>query len=316
MVRIAFFGTPEFAVPTLAELIASPSEVVTVVTRSDRPRGRGQRSSASPIKSLALRENIPVLTPEILNDPSFLKQMQSLRLELGVVVAYGKMIPNKLLKIPTHGFVNLHASLLPAYRGAAPIQRAVLEGAEFTGVTLMRLNPRLDSGPILAQAQHQISSTDRASDLAIILANVGASLLQDNLSSIVNGDIVERPQDDTSATYAPRLTKYDGQIDWKNDAQTIHNQVRAMHPWPHAFTYLEGVRYVVHRTAVTTHFSNGRPGQILEAQGHRLVVAAGGRTTLEILEIQLAGRRIMKVHAFLAGHTVTSGSLFESSTRQ
>lgn len=316
MVRIAFFGTPEFAVPTLAELIASPSEVVTVVTRSDRPRGRGQRSSASPIKSLALRENIPVLTPESLNDPSFLKQMQSLRLELGVVVAYGKLIPNNLLKIPTHGFVNLHASLLPAYRGAAPIQRAVLDGAEFTGVTLIRLNPRLDSGPILAQAQHQISSTDRASDLAIILADVGASLLQDNLNSIVNGDIVERPQDDISATYAPRLTKYDGQIDWTNDAHTIHNQVRAMHPWPHAFTYLEGVRYVVHRTAVTKHFSDGRPGQILEAQGHRLVVAAGGRTTLEILEIQLAGRRIMKVHAFLAGHTVTSGSLFESSTSQ
>ena len=315
MVRIAFFGTPVFAVPTLAKLVESPSEVVTVVSQPDRPRGRGQRSSGSPIKSLALRENIPVLTPENLNDPSFLQQMRSLRLELGVVVAYGKLIPNKLLKIPTHGFVNLHASLLPAYRGAAPIQRAILDGAESTGVTLIRLNPKLDSGPILAQAQQPINSTDRASDLAITLANIGASLLQDNLKDILSGDIVERPQDDISATYAPRLRKTDGQIDWNKEAHTIHNQVRAMHPWPQAFTYLEGVRYVIHRTAVSTHSSHGRPGQILEAQGHRLVVAASGSTTLEILEIQLAGRRIMKVHAFLTGHAVKIDSHFESSIR-
>ena len=228
MVRIAFFGTPVFAVPTLAKLVESPSEVVTVVSQPDRPRGRGQRSSGSPIKSLALRENIPVLTPENLNDPSFLQQMRSLRLELGVVVAYGKLIPNKLLKIPTHGFVNLHASLLPAYRGAAPIQRAILDGAESTGVTLIRLNPKLDSGPILAQAQQPINSTDRASDLAITLANIGASLLQDNLKDILSGDIVERPQDDISATYAPRLKKTDGQIDWNKEAHTTRF-VRCIH---------------------------------------------------------------------------------------
>ena len=153
MVRIAFFGTPEFAVPTLVALIESPCEVVTVITQPDRPRGRGQRPSASPIKILALGNNIPVLTPEALNDPVFLNQMLTLQLELGVVVAYGKLVPDNLLEIPTHGFVNLHASLLPAYRGAAPIQRTVLDGNEVTGVTLIRMNSKLDSGPVLAQAR-------------------------------------------------------------------------------------------------------------------------------------------------------------------
>ena len=315
MVKVAFFGTPEFAVPTLVALIESPCEVVTVITQPDRPRGRGQRPSASPIKILALGKNIPVLTPEVLNDPVFLNQMRTLQLELGVVVAYGKLLPDNLLEIPTHGFVNLHASLLPAYRGAAPIQRAVLNGNEVTGVTLIRMNSKLDSGPILAQAQQTIRPTDTASDLASALASLGASLLRDNLGNIGSGTLVEAPQDNSVATYAPRLTKSDGRIDWKNDAPTIHNQVRAMHPWPQAFTYLGGVRYTIHHTVVIAQPSKGRPGEILETEGSRLIVASGGSSTLEILEIQPSGRRVMEVQAFLAGHPVTVGSAFESPTK-
>ena len=315
MVRIAFFGTPEFAVPTLVALIESPCEVVTVITQPDRPRGRGQRPSASPIKIIALGNNIPVLTPEALNDPVFLDQMRTLQLELGVVVAYGKLVPDNLLEIPTHGFVNLHASLLPAYRGAAPIQRTVLDGNEVTGVTLIRMNSKLDSGPVLAQAQQAIRPTDTASELASALASLGASLLRDNLGNIGSGTLVETPQDNSVATYAPRLTKSDGRIDWKSDAHTIHNQVRAMHPWPQAFTYLGGVRYAIHRTAVIPHPSKGRPGEILETEGNRLIVASGGSTTLEILEIQTSGRRVMEVKSFLAGNPVTVGSAFESPTK-
>ncbi|MBE55441.1 MAG: methionyl-tRNA formyltransferase [Acidobacteria bacterium] len=315
MVRIAFFGTPEFAVPTLSALIESPCEVVTVITQPDRPRGRGQRPSASPIKILALRKHIPVLAPEALNDSVFLNQMRALQLELGVVVAYGKLVPDNLLEIPTCGFVNLHASLLPAYRGAAPIQRAVLDGNQVTGVTLIRMDSKLDSGPILAQAQQSIRPTDTASDLASALAHLGASLLRDNLSNIMSGNLVEAPQDNTVVTYAPRLTKNDGRIDWNSDAPTIHNQVRAMHPWPQAFTYLGGIRYAIYRTAVIAHPSKGRPGEILETGGSRLVVAAGGKTTLEILEIQPSGRRVMEIQSFLAGHPVTPGSVFESPTK-
>ena len=312
MVRIAFFGTPEFAVSTLVALIESPCEVVTVITQPDRPRGRGQRPSASPIKILALENNLPVLTPEALNDPVFLNQMRTLQLELGVVVAYGKLVPDNLLEIPTHGFVNLHASLLPAYRGAAPIQRAVLDGNEVTGVTLIRMNSKLDSGPILAQAQHAIRPTDTASDLASALAPLGATLLRDNLSNIGSGTLVAAPQDNSVATYAPRLTKSDGRIDWKSDALTIHNQVRAMHRWPQAFTYLGGIRYAIHRTAVIAQPSKRLPGEILKTEGSRLVVASGGSTTLEILEIQPSGRRVMEIQSFLAGHPVTPGSVFES----
>ena len=314
MVRIVFFGTPAFAVPALSALIDSPHEVVALVTQPDRPKNRGQHVAPSPTRLVAESHGIPALMPEHLKTPTFLSTLEAVRPDLGVVAAYGKILPDAVLAAPRLQIVNLHASLLPRHRGASPIQAAIRAGDRVTGVTLMRVVSELDAGPILATVEHRIGPDDTAADLESALASLAADLILHQVEPLVAGRLREQVQDDASATYAPRLAKADGQVDWTRIAQVVHDHVRAMNPWPRAFSYLSGNRYVIHRTAPTSPPRAGDPGEVLEASGERLVVAAGDATAIQVLDIQPEGRRTMTARAFLTGYTVRPGSRFGPTT--
>ena len=316
MVKIVFFGTPVFAVPTLERLIASRHEVIAVVTQPDRPRGRGQRVSESPVKQVAQASGIPVLQPQRMKDLAFLDALTTMAPDLGVVAAYGKILPDQLLTLPRLRMINVHASLLPRYRGAAPIHRAVMAGETETGITIIRLVREMDAGPMLRRAARPIGPDDTSDVLERKLAELGAALLMETVDDLDCGRASEEQQDHALATPAPRLTRDDGAIDWSLPASTVHNQVRGLHPWPHAFSYLNGARYVVRRTAVaepappTEDGALRKPGEVVEAAGDRLTVATGMGTAVAILEIQPEGRRPLLTRAFLAGHPVALGTVF------
>lgn len=305
--RIVFFGTPEFAVPTLDALLASRHRVVGVVTQPDRPRGRGQKTTAGPVKLRALSAELPVLQPERLKDQSFLDALAALRADLGVVAAYGKILTDVVLATPRLGMVNVHASLLPRYRGAAPVHRAVIAGEPETGVTIMRVVKALDAGGMLAKVTRAIGPDDTSDEVERDLASLGANLLVTMIDALADGRVSETPQNDAEATYAHRLTKDDGVVDWTRASGDIHNQIRGLHPWPHAFTFARGQRVILHRsTQAAADAGTGVPGSVLEAAGDRLVVATGAGA-LQILVIQAEGKRPMAARDFLAGHPLAPG---------
>jgi methionyl-tRNA formyltransferase len=314
--RIAFVGTPGFAVPTLEHLLRSDHILVGVVTPPDRPRGRGQHLTEGPVKRLALDHNLPVLQPARISDPAFLEALRRWRVDLGVVAAYGKILTQTLLDLPRLGMINVHASLLPKYRGAAPIQRAVMAGEPETGVTIMRIVRELDAGPMLATVVQSIGPEKTSDEIEQELAFLGAALLVSVVNDIASDRVVEMPQDSSQATYAPRLTKSEGLIVWTQSAQSIHNRVRGLHPWPHAFTYLDGARYIIHRTRieadVSHRFDSSRAcaGQILAASDGKLLVNCGEGGTLAILQIQPEGRRPLEIREFLSGHHLRPGQVF------
>jgi methionyl-tRNA formyltransferase len=311
VVRVCFFGTPEFALPSLQGLLDAGHEVAPVVTQPDRPRGRGQKLGPSPVKRVALAAGLPVLQPERLKEPAFLEAVADASPDLGVVVAYGRILPAALLGIPRHGFLNVHASLLPRYRGAAPVQRAVIAGEAETGVTIMRVVPALDAGPMLAVRGRPIARDETSLDVERDLARLGAAQLIEVIDDLAAGRAIETPQDETAATHAPRLVRQEGLIDWSLPAPSIHNLVRGLHPWPHAHTFLAGRRYLVLRTAVLVGGEGqARPGTILAAGRDGLRVVAGHGTSLLILSIQPEGRRAMDAREFLAGHPVEAGATF------
>ena len=314
--KIAFFGTPSFAVTSLERLIAAGEGVVTVVTRPDRPRGRGHRLQPSPVKAAALAYGIQVLQPERVGDPGFAAALASSNADLGVVAAYGKILPDAILEIPRHGTINVHASLLPRYRGAAPVHRAVMAGERETGVTIIRLVREMDAGPMLAHALRSIADDETSEVVERALAEAGADLLVSTVHEIAAGRARETPQDHTLATVAPRLAKADGRIDWTWPARAIHNLVRGLHPWPHAHTFLEGSRYLILRTGVldpATPTPAHAPGEIVDARGDRLHVACAKGTVLAIHELQPAGRRPLPPRAFLAGHPIILPAIFRPS---
>ena len=310
--RIAYFGTPAFAVPTLEALLASRHEVIAVVTQPDRPRGRGQRVTDAPVKTVARARGLPVLQPERAKDPEFLAAMAALAPDLGVVAAYGKILPQALLDIPRLGLLNVHASLLPAWRGAAPVHRAVMAGETVTGVTIMRVVLALDAGPLLSSRARPIGPDETSWEVAADLARLGAGLLASAVDDLAAGRVTETPQDDDRATYAPRLTRDDGAVDWTRPAADLHNQVRALHPWPHAFTFLDGARYLLHRTAIAPGPAPGEPGEVVHASGDALVVAAGGATALRVVEIQAEGKRVLPAREFLVGRRIAPGVRFDA----
>lgn len=316
--RIAFFGTPAFAVPTLEHLRRSDHQVVGVVAQPDRPRGRGQRLTAGPVKRAALEHKLPVLQPERMADPAFLDALRSWQVDLAVVAAYGKILPRTLLELPPLGMINVHASLLPKYRGAAPIQRAVMAGERETGVTIIRLILELDAGPMLARLVRPVRPDDTSEDVERQLALLGAALLVSVVDDIAAGRAVEVLQDSAQATHAPRLTKSEGLIDWTRSAQTIHDRIRGLHPWPRAFSYLNSARHIILKSRVEplpSAASGGRdayPGELLETSGEHLRVQCGDSSTLAILEIQPEGRRPLEVREFLAGHHVQPGQVFSA----
>jgi methionyl-tRNA formyltransferase len=306
--RIVFFGTPDFAVPTLDELLSSRHRVLAVVTQPDRPRGRGQKVTAGPVKALAAASGVPVLQPEKLSRDAVAPAIEPFDLDLGVVAAYGKILPEWLIALPRLGMINVHASLLPRYRGAAPIHRAVINGDTETGVTIMRVVKALDAGAMLASVGVPIGSDDTSEDVERRLAVAGARLLVDTVDQMERGPVSETPQDAAQSTYAPRLRKEEGLIDWARPAPAIHNLVRGLHPWPHAFTYGPSGRLIVHRSAPGDDNQQGAvPGTILAADPTWGLVVATGRGTLRLLDVQAEGGRAQPARGFLSGHVLKAG---------
>ena len=312
---IVFFGTPQFAVPTLRELLASRHTVAGVVTQPDKPRGRGQKVVDAPVKAAALAHGLPVLQPPTLRDREVADALRRWNPDLGVVVAYGKLIPEDLLHLPRYGMINVHASLLPKYRGAAPVHRAVLDGQPETGVTIMRVVKALDAGNMLAKATRPISPDETSDAVEQDLAEMGARLLLEVVDRIGAGDVVDEPQDDGISSYASRLTKDEGLIDWTRSARAIHNQVRGLYPWPHAYTYLDGARIIVLRTHVVAEEAasdDGRriPGDVIDVTRDAVHVATGSGGIIALDELQAEGRRPVPTRDFLAGRPIRSGARF------
>lgn len=309
--RVVFFGTPAFAVPTLDALLSSSHTVVGVVTQPDRPRGRGQKTSDAPVKTRALASKLPTLQPDRLKSPDFVEAFAALRADLAVVAAYGKILPESLIATPRLGMINVHASLLPRYRGAAPVHRAIINGEPETGVTIMRVVKALDAGPMMATVRRPIGVDDTSDAVEADLARLGAPLLVDVVDRLAEGRATETPQDDSAASYASRLTKDDGVVDWRWPATRIHNLIRGLHPWPHAFSHLDGRRLILLRSAADEEPSHSQPGTVLDASGDQLTVATGqGR--LHLLQLQPEGKRALSAREFLAGHRVPSGAAFGS----
>ena len=312
--RIAFFGTPDFAVPTLQALQKSRHPVVGVVTQPDRARGRGQHSQPGPVKQLAEQSGLTVLQPERLRDDGFLETLQSLEPDLGVVAAYGKILTDAVLVIPRRGLINVHASLLPKYRGAAPIHRAVMAGETLTGVTIMRVVKALDAGPMMSSATRPIGETETSAEVERDVARIGARLLVEAVDAMAEGRASETPQNEAEATYAHKIDKADGIIDWSRPALEIHNQIRGLHPWPHAYSELHGERTILHRSEVERELRGTRavPGTVLDAHSDLFRVQTGDGV-LRLLALQREGRRPLTVREFLAGRRIQSGARFLTS---
>jgi len=307
--RIVFFGTPEFAVPTLRALMASRHQVVLVVTQPDRPRGRGQTISPGPVRHCADLASIPVVQPDTLRDPAIRQQLESLPWDLGVVAAYGRLLPAWLLALPRLGLINVHASLLPRYRGASPIHHAVMHGDRETGVTIMRVVQALDAGAMLGTVRVPIGPDDSTTDIEPRLADAGASLLVDTVNRLAEGPIEDVPQDEASATYAPRIRKEDGLIDWAKPAQQIHDLIRGLTPWPRAYTSGPRGRLILHASRVTPGGDAGAPpGTVLTASPQHGLTVATGADSLSILALQSEGGRVLDAAAFLSGHPLPPGT--------
>jgi methionyl-tRNA formyltransferase len=307
---ITFFGTPAFAVPSLEALVGSTHRVAAVVSQPDRPKGRGQHLQPTPTKTVAATHGIAVLQPAQIREESFLDQIRALAPDLGVVVAFGRILPDALIAIPRLGMINVHASILPRYRGAAPIQRAVMAGDTETGVTIMRVETELDAGATFATQAIPIPPDATSGDMDAALATVGAGLLVDIVDRIAAGRAVETPQDHSRATFAPKVRKEEGVIDWSLPASTVHNRVRGLQPWPLASTTLDGRRVVIRQSSAAGITSTASPGSVIRARGDELIVACGDGTALQIVEIQPEGKRTMTAREFLAGHGVSEGMGF------
>jgi methionyl-tRNA formyltransferase len=305
--RIAYFGTPEFAVPTLRRLIDARHRVIAVVSQPDRPRGRGHQLAPTPTKTVALEHGIEVLQPERIRDEQFLERLAALSPDLGVVAAYGKLLPEALLRIPPLGLINVHASLLPRWRGAAPVHRAVIAGDEVTGVTIMRVVKELDAGAMFAAESRPIGPDETSPQVESDLAVMGARLLVDVVDLIASGRATETPQDETRVTLAPKIAKGEGAIDWNRPARALHNLIRGLQPWPLVSAHLEGERILLHASQPTEEIVDRAPGVITRADGDTLAVAAGDRHTLRLLSIQREGRRAISTREFLAGRRIVPG---------
>ena len=284
--RIVFFGTPVWAVPSLDALLGAGVDVAAVVTNPDRPSGRGMKLQPGPVKERAVEAGLGVLQPARARDPELLEAMEGIRPDAAVVVAYGSILPKSLLEVPPRGFVNVHFSLLPAYRGAAPVQRAVMEGVPETGVSIMVLTEGMDEGPVLAAEATPIGAEETAGELGDRLAPLGAALLARTLGPYVGGELEPVPQDDSLATYAPKVTPEEARIDWSAPAVEIANRVRGLNPAPGAWTTLGDRRVKLHRVRVADH-PELRPGELLVGDA---LYAGTGEGAVSIEEAQIAGK--------------------------
>ena len=303
--KLIFLGTPEFAVPTLDAIVAAGHQVSLVVTQPDRPKGRKQELIPSPVKAAALRHGIEVSQPERIRRPEALRRMKELAPDAMVVVGYGQIIPQSAIDIASLGIINVHASLLPELRGAAPIQWAIARGLKRTGVTTMRIDAGLDTGDILLRWETPIGPNETAPELSVRLAAAGADLLVETLAGLCAGSIQPRPQQDSQATYAPILKRENGRIDWTNPAQQIHDLIRGFQPWPGAHTSFRGQSLHLWRSRVVRNEHRDLPpGTLL--QNESVVAVAGDGAVLELIEVQLEGRKKMPAAVFANGHRLTN----------
>jgi len=302
---LVFCGTPRFAVPSLEHIVRAGHDVRLVVTQPDRPKGRGMGLAFSPVKESALALNLPITQPEkIKNNEEFRAQLTAIAPDAIIVVGYGRIIPQWMIDLPPLGNINVHASLLPKYRGAAPIQWAIATGETVTGVTTMKIDAGLDTGDMLLQAELPIAPDDTSESLAPRLAELGAELLVETLARLEGGVITPAPQNHAENTLAPILKKEDGQIDFHRSAQEILNRLRGFTPWPGAFTQFRGKGFVIHQAhAVTAALE---PGE-LRVESDRLLTGTGHGTALALLEIQLEGKKRMAVRDFLNGYRPQPG---------
>jgi methionyl-tRNA formyltransferase len=307
--RIVFFGSPTFAIPTLKNLLQGPDEVVAVVTQPDREKGRGRKVIPCPVKELALQSRLTLFQPKTVREEAFQEKIKNLQSELFVVIAYGQILPKSLLQIPKYGAVNVHASLLPKYRGAAPIPRAILKGERITGVTTMIMDEGMDTGDILLQDETPIGGEETNETLHDRLALLGAQLLLETVKRMKKGDLQSIPQDHSKATYAPPLKKEDGRIDWSKEAKEIDRQVRALNPWPGTFTVWNDQLLKIFKGKVREGIPKGKAG-VVNWVGSDFIEIETGKDAYLIQEVQLEGKRRMSVRNFLAGHTISVGTTF------
>ncbi|HLW54964.1 MAG TPA: methionyl-tRNA formyltransferase [Candidatus Angelobacter sp.] len=305
--RVVFCGTPQFAVPSLERLYAEAFDIPLVVTQPDRPSGRGMEMTASPVKQAATYMELPITQPEkIKNNQYFRDRLRKLQPDAIVVVGYGRIIPPWMLALPPAGNINVHASLLPKYRGAAPIQWAIASGETVTGVTTMLLNEGLDTGDIFLQKEIPIAPDDTAVTLAPRLAGIGADLLVATLRGLENATLRPTPQDNSRATLAPILKKEDGLINFSRPAAVIYNRLRGFQPWPGAYINFRGKNLKIASAQPTELYATLSPGELL-ASGDRLFVGCGNDTSLELLELQPEGKKIISARDFLSGYRLQPG---------
>jgi methionyl-tRNA formyltransferase len=296
--NVVYLGTPAFAVPTLEALLSVGHRVVEVITQPDRPKGRHQTLAASPVKAAALANNLAVYQPERIRRPESIDHLRALAPDVMIIVGYGQIIPQSIIDIPPRGIINVHASLLPKLRGAAPIQWSIFNGDAVTGVTTMQIDSGLDTGAILLKAETEIRPEETAVELGERLAALGAKLLIDTLEF----DPPPQPQNDAEATFAPILKKEDGRIDWMRSAQQIHNQIRGLQPWPGGYTTFRANLLHIWKSRVSSQQTDLQPGRLSAAKP---LISCGGGTALEVLEVQLEGRKKIDAKAFLNGLRLT-----------
>ena len=299
--RVVFMGTPDIAATCLKKIIADGYDVVAVYTQPDRPKGRGMKMVYSPVKEVALANELPVYQPESFKDDEAVQQLADLQPDVVAVVAYGRILPQRVLDIPTKGCINIHASLLPKYRGSAPYQWAVLDGCKETGVSAMYLCAQMDAGDVIDVAKTPIGENETAGELLDRLAVLGADLLSKTLGAMEQGTVIATPQDESQVTYAPMLDKSICPIDWNKTAQQIHDHVRGLHPWPVATMELQGTKFKVHATRVLDGNHNKTPGTVLALTKTGLQMACG-EGIIEILSLQAEGGKRMAAPDYFRGH--------------
>mgnify|MGYP002625515879 CR=1 FL=1 len=306
--RTVFMGTPDFAVPCLARL-AKISDVAGVVTQPDKPRGRGQKLSPSPVKAFAEAHGLTVYQPKRVREEAFISELEKIAPELIVVVAFGQILPQRILDIPPLGCVNVHASLLPRYRGAAPMQRCLMAGERKTGVTTMLMDAGLDTGDMLFWEETTVGADMTMAELHDTLSGMGAELLERTIAALADGTATRTKQDDAASCYAAMLDKETGKMEWSKPALELHNLVRALDSWPGAYATLDGKTYKIWRTRVLSELQGGAPGEIIECTKKGFAVATG-RGALEILELQAPGKKRMTAAEYLRGHAFPAHSSF------
>ena len=306
--KIIFFGTSEFALPVLEALVSSKEKILKVVTAPDKKKGRGQKIAFSPVKILAQEKNLSILQPTDLKDTGFLQSLKKGVADLFVVCAYGRILTRELLQIPKKYAINLHASLLPKYRGAAPINWAIIRGETRTGITIFKMDEYMDRGEIILQQKIDISYLDTSVRLGIKLSRIGAELLLKAVDLIKSGAETFTEQDETQATFAPKLKKKDGLIDWNMPALDIYNRVRGLQPWPGAFTYLNNKLLKIWNSQVVRNGKDRQPGEIVNIDTEKGILVQTGKDKLLITVLQLEGKRKMLTAEFISGHRIEIGS--------